>query len=168
MIIFLLKIKLEQDAKETMLTRNEWLDRLAIEAQELAREQPTFRTVDNDLTHWRGEILGSGLYEGGVFFVELKIPRKYPFEPPIICFKTPIWHVNIFKEKVCVGILGKEWSPAYSLVQVVETIRFLLTSPNPDDPLNNAAARQWKKDRSGFKIQVEEYIRKYAHWNQKY
>jgi len=151
-----------------MLTKDEWLDRLAIEAQELTREQPTFRKVDNNLTHWQGEILGSGLYEGGVFLVEIKIPRKYPFEAPIVRFKTPIWHVNIFKEKVCVGILGKDWSPAYSLVQVVETIRFLLNSPNPDDPLNNAAARQWKKDRVAFRRQITEYVKKYAHWNQKF
>ena len=151
-----------------MLTEEEWLDRLAIEAQELAREQPTFRTVNNNLTYWRGEILGSGLYEGGVFYLEIHIPREYPFQPPKIRFKTPIWHVNIFKEKVCVGVLGKEWSPAYSLVQVVETIRFLLNSPNPDDPLNASASRQWKKNPEVFKNQVIEYIRKYAHWNQTY
>ncbi len=151
-----------------MLTKDEWLDRLAIEAQELRREQPTFRPIDDDLTHWRGEILGSGLYEGGVFLVEIKIPREYPFKPPQLRFVTPIWHVNIFKEKVCVGILGKEWSPAYSLVQIVETLRFLLTSPNPDDPLNNVAARQWKRDRQGFLKQVTEYINRYAHWNQEF
>ncbi|MFX0211983.1 MAG: ubiquitin-conjugating enzyme family protein [Candidatus Hodarchaeota archaeon] len=151
-----------------MLTEDEWLDRLAIEAQELAREQPTFRTVNNNLTHWRGEILGSGLYEGGVFFIEIHIPRRYPFEPPKVRFKTPIWHVNIFKEKVCVGILGKEWSPAYSLVQIVETIRFLLNSPNPDDPLNATASRQWKKDREQFRRQAVDYVKRYAHWNQQY
>ncbi|NHJ02787.1 MAG: ubiquitin-conjugating enzyme E2 [Candidatus Heimdallarchaeota archaeon] len=154
--------------EKPMLTEDEWLDRLAIEAQELAREQPTFRPVNNDLTHWRGEILGSGLYEGGVFFIEIHIPRKYPFEPPKVRFKTPIWHVNIFKEKVCVGILGKDWSPAYSLIQVVETIRFLLNSPNPDDPLNAAASRQWKRNREAFIDQVSDYITKYAHWNQSY
>jgi ubiquitin-protein ligase len=151
-----------------MLTEDEWLDRLAIEAQELTREQPTFRTVNNDLTHWRGEILGSGLYEGGVFLIEIKIPRRYPYEAPKIRFKTPIWHVNIFKEKVCVGILGKEWSPAYSLVQVVETIRFLLNAPNPDDPLNGAAARMWKRDPTTFKNQAADYVTRYAHWNQNF
>lgn len=153
---------------QIMLTEDEWLDRLAIEAQELAREQPTFRTVNNNLTHWRGEILGSGLYEGGVFFIEINIPRKYPFEPPKVRFKTPIWHVNIFKEKVCVGILGKEWSPAYSLVQIVETIRFLLNSPNPDDPLNATASRQWKRDREAFRSQAVDYVKQYAHWSQQY
>lgn len=151
-----------------MLTEEEWLDRLAIEAQELTREQPTFRTVNNDLTHWRGEILGSGLYEGGVFLIEIKIPRRYPYEPPHIRFKTPIWHVNIFKEKICVGILGKEWSPAYSLVQVIETIRFLLNAPNPDDPLNGAAARMWKRDPISFKKQAIEYVKQYAHWSQEH
>ena len=67
---------------------------------------------------------------------------------------------------MCVGILGKDWGPAYSLVQIVETIRFLLTSPNPDDPLNASASRQWKRNRNGFKNQVDDYIKRFAHWSQ--
>jgi ubiquitin-protein ligase len=51
---------------------------------------------------------------------------------------------------------------------VVETIRFLLNSPNPDDPLNATASKQWKRDRDGFMDQVKDYVHKYAHWNQEY
>ncbi|MFW9995973.1 MAG: ubiquitin-conjugating enzyme E2 [Candidatus Odinarchaeota archaeon] len=78
-----------------MLTEEEWLDRLMIEGQNLKREQPTFRRVRGSWTHWRGEILGSGIYEGGVFLVEIIIPREYPFKPPRVRWITPTWHPNL-------------------------------------------------------------------------
>ena len=34
-------------------------------------------------------------YEGGVFDVDILIPREYPFEPPKMKFITRIWHPNI-------------------------------------------------------------------------
>jgi ubiquitin-protein ligase len=34
-------------------------------------------------------------YEGGVFDVDILIPREYPFEPPRMKFITRIWHPNI-------------------------------------------------------------------------
>ena len=88
-----------------MLTLEEWQDRLAIETQSILREQTTFQPIENNYARWRGEILGNGLYDG-VFVLDIVIPRSYPFSPPICRFLTPIWHVNIHKNKICVGILG--------------------------------------------------------------
>jgi ubiquitin-conjugating enzyme (huntingtin interacting protein 2) len=34
-------------------------------------------------------------YEGGVFDVDILIPKQYPFEPPKMQFITRIWHPNI-------------------------------------------------------------------------
>ncbi len=34
-------------------------------------------------------------YEGGVFDVDILIPKGYPFEPPKMKFITRIWHPNI-------------------------------------------------------------------------
>jgi ubiquitin-conjugating enzyme (huntingtin interacting protein 2) len=34
-------------------------------------------------------------YEGGVFTVNIEIPKQYPFEPPKMKFDTKIWHPNI-------------------------------------------------------------------------
>jgi len=147
-----------------MLNEEEFWARLAYEAKLLKEEEPTFKPVKGDLTKWRGYILGTGVYDGGVFEVEIEIPRTFPFDPPKVKFLTPIWHPNIHGGRICVGILGKDWTPTISLTGVVETIRNLLNYPNPDDPLNRDAAREMKKNPEKFKKRVKDWIRKYATW----
>ena len=34
-------------------------------------------------------------YEGGIFQIDIDIPKQYPFEPPKMKFHTKIWHPNI-------------------------------------------------------------------------
>ena len=34
-------------------------------------------------------------YEGGIFQININIPKQYPFEPPKMNFHTKIWHPNI-------------------------------------------------------------------------
>ena len=34
-------------------------------------------------------------YENGVFRVDIRIPDRYPFEPPNVTFHTKIYHPNI-------------------------------------------------------------------------
>ena len=152
-----------------MLTEQEFYDRLAIEITNLMKEEPTFKRVRNSWTHLRGEILAAGdIYEGGVFVLDIKIPREYPFKPPKVRMLTSIWHPNVYKDQICLSLLGKDWSPANSLTDVVEGIRFLLTNPNPHDPLNMAAARQFLKDFEQFKKRAREYVERYATWDQQY
>ena len=44
----------------------------------------------DDLTHLVGTLKGpeGTAYEKGVFFVDIKIPQQYPFEPPKMKFET--------------------------------------------------------------------------------
>jgi ubiquitin-conjugating enzyme (huntingtin interacting protein 2) len=53
-------------------------------------------TVGN-LRHLKGSIPGPGgtPYEGGVFEIDIVIPKQYPFEPPKMKYMTKIWHPNI-------------------------------------------------------------------------
>jgi ubiquitin-conjugating enzyme (huntingtin interacting protein 2) len=50
-----------------------------------------------NLRHLKGTILGpqGTCYEGGVFEIDIQIPKQYPFEPPKMKFQTRIWHPNI-------------------------------------------------------------------------
>ena len=53
--------------------------------------------------------------------------RKYDFPPPRCADK---------------------WSPALQIRTVLLSIQALLSAPNPDDPLANDVAEQWKKEES--------------------
>ncbi len=49
------------------------------------------------LNHLEAILLGGEdtPYKGGVFKLEIKIPHRYPFEPPHVRFLTQIYHPNI-------------------------------------------------------------------------
>ena len=50
---------------------------------------------------------------------------------------------------VCVCVRGADkWSPALQIRTVLLSIQALLSAPNPDDPLANDVAEQWKKNES--------------------
>jgi hypothetical protein len=53
--------------------------------------------TEGNLRHLKGTIPGpSGTpYEGGVFEIDIVIPKQYPFEPPKMKYMTKIWHPNI-------------------------------------------------------------------------
>ena len=45
---------------------------------------------------------------------------------------------------------------------VLLSIQSLLAEPNPDDPLNNEAADDWKKNKKGAEKKASEWTTKYA------
>lgn len=149
-----------------MLSEEEFWPRIAIEANELKKELPTFKPVDGNTLLWRGFIFGAGLYEGGVFVLEIEIPREYPFKPPKVKMLTKVFHANVFDTRICVGVLGVDWTPANNLVDVIESIRFILCNPNPDDPLNSTAANLMKRDPKEYARKVKEYVEKFATFEQ--
>jgi ubiquitin-protein ligase len=67
---------------------------------ELARNPPDGVSVglgeDENIFHWDLLIVGppDTLYEGGFFNAKLDFPPDFPNAPPVMTFKTPIWHPN--------------------------------------------------------------------------
>lgn len=53
-------------------------------------------------------------------------------------FKTPICHPNVhFKTgEICLDLLKSSWSPAYTIRSTLNAVHQLLTSAEPDSPLN--------------------------------
>lgn len=84
-------------------------------------------------------------FEGGIFKLELFLPEEYPMSPPKVRFITKIYHPNIDKlGRICLDILKDNWSPALQIRTVLLSVQALLSAPNPDDPLANDVAEQWK------------------------
>lgn len=78
-------------------------------------------------------------------------------------FLTKIYHPNVDKlGRICLDILKDKWSPALQIRTVLLSIQALMSAPNPDDPLDEAIARQWREDEAGALEQAKEWTRLYA------
>jgi len=170
--------------------RNIPQERIAREHLLLRKDAPNFSIVGRDMTHYMGFIPGMGIYEGGVFPVELEMSEYYPYDPPIVTMWSKIWHPNIKSKEpplithwvggqpvhwdICVNIITKDWLPGSNLLMIIREFQVLLslfdsseirTAFNPADPLNPPAAQQYRGDIDGFKRVARNWVLKYATWN---
>jgi hypothetical protein len=68
--------------------------------------------------------------------IDISLPARYPFQPPVAAVQAPVWHPNVFASgTIC---LGTKWSPTEGLDLFVQRVARLLTF----DPLlvNTASA----------------------------
>ena len=109
-------------------------------------------------------------YEGGIFFLEIDLPQRYPFEAPVMRFTTPIYHCNVRAEdgRLCMGLLHwEEWRPAQSISGLLLGICSLLHDPETnmaaDDVYSDAERMQlFCSHRSKFDETARAWTRKYA------
>lgn len=86
-----------------------------------------------------------------------------PLPRPQVRFLTRIYHPNIDRlGRICLDILKDKWSPALQIRTVLLSVQALLSAPNPDDPLDEAVARQWREDEAGAVATAREWARLYA------
>ncbi|KAF1957814.1 ubiquitin-conjugating enzyme [Byssothecium circinans] len=105
---------------------------------------------DDELLHWRAVMKGvvGTAYEGGLWELSIHIPSTYPLAPPTIRFVTPICHPNVdFKTgEICLDLLKTSWTPAYTITTTLTSIHQLLTSAEPDSPLNVDVAQLLRQE----------------------
>jgi len=118
---------------------------------------------DDDVMHWQAVMKGVAgtAYEGGIWLLDIRIPAQYPLAAPTIRFITPICHPNVdFKTgEICLDLLKTTWTPAYTISATMTSIHQLLTSAEPDSPLNVDVAQLF---RVGDEIGAQSLIRFYT------
>ncbi|XP_043699207.1 probable ubiquitin-conjugating enzyme E2 37 [Telopea speciosissima] len=107
------------------------------------------------------------VYAKGVFNVKILIPDRYPFQPPIVTFATPIYHPNIDNGgRICLDILNLPpkgaWQPSLNISTVLTSLGLLLSEPNPDDGLMCEASREYKYNRQAFDQKARSMTEQYA------
>ncbi|KAH9826325.1 ubiquitin-conjugating enzyme E2-C [Teratosphaeria destructans] len=116
------------------------------------------------MTTWDATITGPSdtVYAAKTFKLTLAYPPNYPYAPPEVLFKTPVYHPNVdFSGRICLSVLerkneeGVGWSAALNTGMLLLSIQSLLGEPNPASPLNAEAGRLWEEDKEEYKRKVE-------------
>ncbi|CAN4103761.1 unnamed protein product [Withania somnifera] len=107
------------------------------------------------------------VYAKGLFNLKIQIPERYPFQPPIVTFLTPIYHPNIDNGgRICLDILNLPqkgaWKPSLNISTVLTSIGLLLSEPNPDDGLMHDASTEYKYNRQAFDHKARSMTQKNA------
>lgn len=102
-------------------------------------------------------------FENGVFKLELYLPDEYPLVAPKVRFITKIYHPNIDGlGRICLDILKDRWTPALQIRSVLLSIQALLSSPNPEDPLDQSVATHWKTNKKDAENVAKEWTKIHA------
>ncbi|KAK4537079.1 hypothetical protein CDCA_CDCA11G3104 [Cyanidium caldarium] len=157
--------------------------RLAREMESLQRSPPPYVSVwlacsdgGNEAEHgacqldrWEAAIRGAPgtPYEGGVFRLEVQVPPRYPFEPPQVRFRTPIYHPNIDASgRICLDALSMPprgaWRPSANLGTVLAAVQQLMGEPNADDGLVAEISEEYRRNRVQFERTAREWTRQHA------
>ena len=114
-----------------------------------------------DLFKWEGFLFGpeKSPFEGGMFKIRIEFTSEYPIKPPRVVFLTVPFHPNVYDNgNICLDILKDQWTPALQIDQLLQSIRSLLTDPNPNSPANGDAARMYTQNRPAYDAKVRQQI----------
>lgn len=138
---------------------------LVSDASEGIRAKP----LDSSYYHWQATITGpvGSPYEGGIFYLYLKVPFSYPFNPPEVRFLTRIFHPNVSRH----GDIGIDsiqqhnWVSGLTIPKVLISIQSLLTDPFTDVCMEPDIGRLYNHNKSMFEAVARSWTWKYAMWD---
>ena len=92
-----------------------------------------FPSADGNLMRWHATMQGPDdtPYSGLELKLSFSFPANYPYAPPTVLFKTPIYHPNVdFSGRIFLDILKDKWSAIYNIGTVLLSLQSLLGEPN--------------------------------------
>ena len=131
---------------------------------------------EDDIFEWQCTLIGprDTPYSGGLFLLKVTFPDNYPETAPEVCFKTPIYHVNINPRKAMQGIPNAEqlghvcistlnwWKPIYNMREVLTNIFALFYMGNPDSPYGIDRADELRNNKQLYEDKIRYFTKKYA------
>lgn len=128
--------------------------RLRTELREVMQADPErhseiiCRPIGDDILHLKCLIHGANAtpFEGGVFVLDVRLPKGYPLAAPGLRFDTRVWHPNVCPKTgdICDGLFLHEWSPAMTIEKYILTVESILSDPKPGTDFGwHAKARLW-------------------------
>lgn len=149
-----------------------WKNRIVRDVEQLRREGFRVRGENGseELQDFRVFIVNmiapkDSAYEGFEYDIRFTISDQFPFKSPSVGFMQRILHPNVdeVSGSICLDSLNKAWSPAFSLLNIVQTqLPYLLQYPNPQDPFNRDAAAMLARDAEAFKRAVKVHCARFA------
>ncbi|BHF65767.1 Ubiquitin-conjugating enzyme E2 L3 [Sparganum proliferum] len=120
---------------------------------------------EENLFEWNGHLHPtSPPYNQGAFKLHIEFCPEFPFKPPKILFKTPIYHPNIDeKGQICLPLIAPEnWKPATTVPNIIQKLLALLADPEIEHPLRADLAEEYARDKNKFLKNAEEFTKKHA------
>lgn len=87
--------------------------------------------VSSNVWHWDCTMVIEELqtaYRHTFLKIRCEIPPEYPFRPPKILFKTPVFHPYLHRGELCEHILRRNWSHTKKMRDVLSSIYEILVS----------------------------------------
>ncbi|EAN32442.1 Protein PEROXIN-4 [Theileria parva strain Muguga] len=121
----------------------------------------------SNIFNWTAYIRGpeGTPFESGIFKLLIHCPNSYPIQPPTVHFATKCFHPNINFQtgELCIDILKSNWSPAWTIQYLCRGVIYILSTPNPDSPLNCDAGNLVRYgDLIGYKSMAKMYTHEHA------
>ncbi|KAM0678043.1 NEDD8-conjugating enzyme Ubc12 [Binucleata daphniae] len=91
-----------------------------------------------------------GVYKNRKFDFKIHVHEEYPFKPPKIKCLTYIFHPNIESGHVCMNIIREDWSSAYGLEIIIQSLYTLFFTFESEDAMNVRAGEMIKNDFDAF------------------
>ena len=104
-----------------------------------------------------------GIYNGLSISFELNITDSYPFAPPKVTCKCPIFHPNVCQKSrvVCMNLLRLEWRPTIDIESIIMCTLYMFlddTIIDLEDALNTDAAEEYRRDKEQFIIKSRQSL----------
>jgi len=131
---------------------------------------------EDDFFKWTVWIEGPrpGVFENGIFEMELVFPRDFPMSPPDLRFVSEFWHPNVYHDgRVCISILHppiddpmsgelpqERWLPTQTVSTIILSVLSILDAPNFSSPANVDASVEWKQSPEAFLRRTKHLVEK--------